>query len=277
MAEFQVGEKAVYPGYGVAEITKIENREISGSQQRFYVLRVLGKEMTLMVPMSNADSVGLRNIIGAVEVEQVYDVLRKRGEKISTATWNRRYREYMEKIRTGSLTEIATVLRDLCLLRSDKDLSYGERNMLETARALLVQELALAKGQGEETVEAEIEGLVSLTHSCGARWPVFTSSSAPSSVHRVCARPGGLRIQVPRGYSPSSSRSAPREHELFFTADVIVRVDAAVGREANQRDVLALERVQRESLATPARRLARTTLQYRRPRGSGRARRIDAA
>lgn len=159
MAEFQVGDKTVYPGYGVAEITKIEDREISGSVQHFYVLRVLGKEMTLMVPMSNADSVGLRNIISPVEVEQVYEVLRKRGEKISTATWNRRYREYMEKIRTGSLTEIATVLRDLCLLRSDKDLSYGERNMLETARALLVQELALAKGQAQEAVESEIEAL----------------------------------------------------------------------------------------------------------------------
>lgn len=158
-AEFQVGDKVVYPGHGVAEITKIENREISGSQQKFYVLRVLGKDVTLMVPMANADSVGLRSIIGAPEVEEVYEVLRKRGEKISTATWNRRYREYMEKIRTGSLAEIATVLRDLCLLRSDKDLSYGERNMLETARALLVQELALAKGASEEAVEAEINSL----------------------------------------------------------------------------------------------------------------------
>ena len=159
MAEFQVGEKAVYPGHGVAEITKIENREISGTQQRFYVLRVLGKEMKLMVPMNNADSVGLRGIIGEAEVEAVYEVLRRRGEKISTATWNRRHREYMEKIRTGSLTEIATVMRDLCLLRSDKDLSYGERNMLETARALLVQELALAKGLTEDVVENEIEDL----------------------------------------------------------------------------------------------------------------------
>ncbi len=159
MAEFQVGDKAVYPGYGVAEITGIENREISGQQQKFYVLRVLGKEMTLMVPMSNADSVGLRNIIGDREIEEVYEVLRRRGEKISTATWNRRYREYMEKIRTGSLIEIATVLRDLCLLRSDKDLSYGERNMLENARALLVQELALAKNLGEDVVEREIEAL----------------------------------------------------------------------------------------------------------------------
>lgn len=159
MAEFQVGDKAVYPGYGVAEITGVENREISGTEQRFYVLRVLDKDMTLMVPMSNADSVGLRNLIGAEEVEEVYEVLRKRGEKISTATWNRRYREYMEKIRTGSLTEIATVMRDLCLLRSDKDLSYGERNMLETARALLVQELAFAKGEEEAKVEREIEAL----------------------------------------------------------------------------------------------------------------------
>jgi len=161
MAEFQVGDKAVYPGHGVAEITKIENREISGTEQKFFVLRVLGKEMTLMVPMSNADSVGLRNLIGTPEVAHVYEVLRKRGEKISTATWNRRHREYMEKIRTGDLSEIAAVLRDLCLLRGDKDLSYGERNMLETARALLVQELALAKGETEEAVEAEIEAMFS--------------------------------------------------------------------------------------------------------------------
>jgi CarD family transcriptional regulator len=159
MVEFQVGDKAVYPGYGVAEITGVENREISGSSHKFYVLRVLGKDMTLMVPMKNAGSVGLRNIVGPDEVSEVYEVLRRRDEKISTATWNRRYREYMEKIRTGSLVEIATVLRDLCLLRSGKDLSYGERNMLETARALLVQELALAKGEEEPAVETEIEAI----------------------------------------------------------------------------------------------------------------------
>ena len=159
MADFQVGDKAVYPGYGVAEITGIENKEIAGTQQRFYMLRVLGKDVTSMVPMGKAKSVGLRNIIEGPEVDEVYAVLRKRGEKISTATWNRRYREYMEKIRTGSLVEIATVLRDLCLLRSDKDLSYGERNMLETARGLLVQELALAKGTDEASIEAEIEAM----------------------------------------------------------------------------------------------------------------------
>ena len=84
---------------------------------------------------------------------------RHRGGKISTATWNRRYREYMEKIKTGSLVEIASVLRDLCLLRSDKELSFGERKMLDTARSLLVQELALAKGQSEELVARELDEL----------------------------------------------------------------------------------------------------------------------
>ena len=159
MAEFQVGEKAVYPGYGVAEITGIEDREISGMSQRFYVLRVLGKDMTLMVPMNNANAVGLRNLISDEQAEGVYDVLRKRGEKISTATWNRRYREYMEKIRSGSLEEISSVLRDLCLRRADKELSYGERNMLETARALVVQELALAKSKTEAEVEEDLESI----------------------------------------------------------------------------------------------------------------------
>jgi CarD family transcriptional regulator len=157
---FAVGDKAVYPGYGVAEIVGIEDREIvPGTTQKFYKLTVLGKDITLWVPMANVASVGLRALISGARVEEVYDVLRKRGEKISTATWNRRYREYMEKIRTGSLLEIATVLRDLYLLRGDKDLSYGERNMLDNARSLLIQELALAKNLDEAAVEAEIEAL----------------------------------------------------------------------------------------------------------------------
>lgn len=159
MAEFAKGDMAVYPGYGVAEITGIENKEFSGASQEFYVLRVLGKDMTLMVPKKNAESVGLRCIIGDAEIEEVFELLKKRGEPISTATWNRRQREYNEKIRSGPLLEISSVLRDLCILRAEKELSYGERSMLETARGLVIQELALAKKQTEAEVEAEIEAL----------------------------------------------------------------------------------------------------------------------
>jgi CarD family transcriptional regulator len=93
------------------------------------------------------------------EIAMVYGVLQRRGEKISTATWNRRYREYMEKIKTGSLLEIATVLRDLYLLRTDKELSFGERKMLDTAKTLLVQELALAQGQPETRVASDLDAM----------------------------------------------------------------------------------------------------------------------
>lgn len=161
MAEnsFNVGEKTVYPGHGVAEVVGLEEQEISGHALVFYVLRVLENNMTVRVPKHKAKAVGLRRLVGDEEVGRVYEVLKHRGDKISTATWNRRYREYMEKIKTGSLVEIATVLRDLCLLRSDKELSFGERKMLDTARSLLVQELALAKGQEEPAIAKELDEL----------------------------------------------------------------------------------------------------------------------
>ncbi len=162
MGDFNIGDKAVYPGHGVAEVMGLERREIAGSAMEFYVLRVLENDMKVMVPKSNATAVGLRRIVGAQQIQEVYGVLSRRGEKISTATWNRRYREYMEKIKTGSLMEIAAVLRDLCILRSDKDLSFGERKMLDTARTLLVQELALAKGVEHATVVAELDDMFPL-------------------------------------------------------------------------------------------------------------------
>ncbi len=159
MSEFQVGEKAVYPGHGVAEVTGLEKREISGSSMEFYVLRVLENDMKVMVPKRNAENVGLRRLVGEEQIQEVYQVLHRRDEEISTATWNRRYREYMEKIKTGSLLEIASVMRDLYLLKSDKELSFGERKMLDTARSLLVQELSIAKSLDEKTVTTEIEDI----------------------------------------------------------------------------------------------------------------------
>ena len=157
MGDFHIGDKAVYPGHGVAEVMGVERREIAGSAIEFYVLRVLENDMKVMVPKKNASAVGLRQIVDKQQVEEVYEVLTRRGDRISTATWNRRYREYMEKIKTGSLPEIASVLRDLCILRGDKDLSFGERKMLDTARTVLVQELALAKGVRDHDVGRELD------------------------------------------------------------------------------------------------------------------------
>ena len=154
---FAIGDKAVYPGHGVAEITCIETREISGRKQNFYILKALDSGMKIMIPTSNVGTVGLREVISEDEVEEVYDILRSSEISVEGQTWNRRYREYMEKIKTGSIFEIAEVLRDLLRLKFDKDLSFGERKMLDTARSLLVKELAVAKRQSEAKIEKELE------------------------------------------------------------------------------------------------------------------------
>jgi len=113
--------------------------------------------MTIMVPTDNVESVGLREVISRREVTAIFKILRKRKVKLDHQTWNRRYREYMEKIKTGSVYEIAAVLRDLFLLKVEKELSFGERKMLDTARSLLVKELSLARRVKEELVEKEIK------------------------------------------------------------------------------------------------------------------------
>ncbi len=154
---FQVGAKAVYPGHGVAEIMGLESREISGRKQTFYILRAMDSGMKIMIPTSNVGAVGLREVISEKEVDDVYEILRSRDISVEGQTWNRRYREYMEKIKTGSIFEIAEVLRDLLRLKLDKDLSFGERKMLDTARSLLVKELAVAKKTKEEKIEKELD------------------------------------------------------------------------------------------------------------------------
>jgi CarD family transcriptional regulator len=154
---FRMGDKAYYPVHGVAEVVALEQRDIGGSNTDVYILRVLETGLKIMVPTSNAEAVGLRAIMSDADVSEVYSILKSGDVSGDSQTWNRRYREYMEKIKTGSAFEIAEVLRDLCVLRGSKDLSFGERRMLEQARGLLVKEIALAKGATEQDVDREIE------------------------------------------------------------------------------------------------------------------------
>jgi CarD family transcriptional regulator len=154
---FKVGESAVYPAHGITVIKRIDHREVGGKQKSFYVLQVLENSMTIMVPTDNADQVGLRSIIPNTEVDHVYTILKKRDVRIDATTWNRRYRDYMEKIKTGSIYEIAEVLRDLFLLRHTKDLSFGERKMLDQAKAMIVKEIAISTHIQEAVIDQEIQ------------------------------------------------------------------------------------------------------------------------
>ena len=157
--QFSVGDKAVYPVHGVAEVLALEQRDIGGAQMPVYILRIIDTGMKIMIPTMNAGSVGLRDLISSKQVKEVISILKSRDIPRDTQTWNRRYREYMEKIKTGSVFEIAEVLRDLYLLKFDKDLSFGERKMLDTARNLLIKELSLAKGVNEDDIESDLKSI----------------------------------------------------------------------------------------------------------------------
>jgi CarD family transcriptional regulator len=154
---FKIGDMAVYPAHGVGVIERIETQEISGFQQDFYVMRILENDMIIMIPTHNVNNVGLREIIAQQEVPKLYTILKKRDVAIDNQTWNRRYREYTDKIKTGSVFEVAEVYRDLLMLKVEKELSFGERKMLDTARNLLVKEISLAKKVEEEQVEQDLD------------------------------------------------------------------------------------------------------------------------
>jgi CarD family transcriptional regulator len=153
---FQIGDKAVYPGHGVGVIESIETKQISGRELLFYMLRIVDSGMTIMIPHDNANAVGLRCVIRKPEVSKVLQILKARDVEVDTQTWNRRYREYMEKINTGSIFEIAEVIRDLHLLKVEKELSFGERKILDMAKGLLIKELAIVRNVKETDIQKEI-------------------------------------------------------------------------------------------------------------------------
>lgn len=157
---FKVGDMAVYPAHGVGRIDAIESRTVNGEPHDFYIMKIIENGMTIMIPTQNVAQVGLRDVIDKKNVAKVYEVMASADDAINESqTWNRRYREYMDKIKTGSLFDVAAVYRDLSLLRLNKDLSFGERKLYDTAQALLTKELSTAKEVSEKQVLAEMEAL----------------------------------------------------------------------------------------------------------------------
>jgi len=157
---FAVGDLAVYPAHGVGRIDAIESKVVNGEKHDFYIMKIIENGMVIMIPTWNVDSVGLREVIAEKDIPKVYGIMREnRDMPVDNQTWNRRYREYMEKIKTGSLHDVAEVFRDLYLLKLNKDLSFGERKLYDTAQGLLVRELSTAKNTDETTIIGEIESL----------------------------------------------------------------------------------------------------------------------
>ncbi|GAB6906800.1 Transcriptional regulator, CarD family [Desulfosarcina cetonica] len=157
---FKVGDLAVYPAHGVGRIEAIETKVVNGEEHDFYIMKIIENAMVIMIPTWNVESVGLRDVIQKKDIPKIFEVMRTRQDQpMDNQTWNRRYREYMEKIKTGSLFEVAEVYRDLSLLKMTKDLSFGERKLYDTAQNLLVKELSTAKNKNEKAVIKEIDAL----------------------------------------------------------------------------------------------------------------------
>lgn len=164
MILFKKGAKAVYPAHGIVRIKGIEVKEICGTKKAFYILNVVDSDVTVMVPTDNAQSVGLRPVVRKNQIPKVYRILSSK-DRASNSTnghqsWNKRYREYAEKIKSGNIVEVAKVLNAINLLQNDKELSFGERRIMDSARTLLIKEISIAKRLDENFVAGEIEKLL---------------------------------------------------------------------------------------------------------------------
>jgi CarD family transcriptional regulator len=156
---FKVGDKAVHPAHGLGEIVSIEHRDLGGMKGEFYILKILDNGMKVMVPISGALQAGLRTVMSSKEADAVIETMRAREVAVDVQPWSRRFRAYTEMIKSGSPHEIAKVLRDMHRLKFDKDLSFGERRLLDQAKSLLMKELALAKKMSEQKMAEQIANI----------------------------------------------------------------------------------------------------------------------
>lgn len=152
---FGIGDKVVYPNHGVGIIEQISSRTIGSTVEKFYLLRIKSSSLKVMVPFGNVASVGLRRVVKNGEIQKILEFLTS-GECDCHSDWKYRFKENSEKMRTGSLMEVAAVLKSLLQLGQQKPLSFREKKMLEKARYLLVSELAMARNWEEPDVEEEL-------------------------------------------------------------------------------------------------------------------------
>ena len=162
--EFQVGEKVIYPNHGIGIVESIQTRPIPGGKISLYQLRILSNDSRVWVPQQNADGVGLRHVITAADVRRIYNLLAD-GNIDQHPNWKGRFKENSDKMRTGSLYEVAVVLKGLTYLSRKKALSFREKRMLDRARFLLISELSTVMNQAELEIEDRIEKAV--TKACG--------------------------------------------------------------------------------------------------------------
>jgi CarD family transcriptional regulator len=158
---FSVGELVVYPAQGVGKVESIEVQQVAGTSAEMYIVKILSNNVKLLVPVTNVKNVGLRAVYSAKKARTILEYLKDRSDftGYSGQNWNRRYREYSEKLKSSDLQDVAYVLKELILIGKDKDLSFGERRLLEQAMNLISMELAFALKKEQKEIKEQIESL----------------------------------------------------------------------------------------------------------------------
>lgn len=158
---FNIGDKVVYPMHGAGIIEGIEEKDVLGEKQNYYIIKMPG-EVKVMVPTAKAADVGVRDIIDSNTASKVFKVLETNSTEMSM-NWNKRYRDNMEKIKSGDIYEVADVVRNLSFKQKEKGLSTGEKKMLLNAKQILVSELTLAENFKKEEVEDMVNSKIDLS------------------------------------------------------------------------------------------------------------------
>lgn len=156
---FNVGDRIVYPMHGAGVIESIEEKEILGEKQYYYIMKMPVGDMKVMIPTENVEGIGIREVIESTDVDKVYEILQDQNINV-ISNWNKRYRENMLKIKSGSIYEVADVVRTLMIREREKGLSTGERKMLNNAKQILISELVLAEDCDQSKIEASIDAFL---------------------------------------------------------------------------------------------------------------------
>jgi CarD family transcriptional regulator len=162
--DFRIGEKVVYPNHGVGIIEEVSSRNVNGTAEQFYMVRIHANSSLVMVPTSNVKNVGLRRIIKKDDVDGLFKLLKEDFFE-PEADWKGRYKEHSEKMRTGSIFQVAEVLKNLFYLSHRKSLSFREKKMLDRAKQLIISEVATVRSLDEKSVEEKIDRTLSEAYS----------------------------------------------------------------------------------------------------------------
>jgi len=209
---FDVGDKVVYPHHGAATIEKREKKNVFGERKDYLVLRLAYGDLTLMVPADNAEEIGLRDVINDEEVEEVFAVLRKKEARMPT-NWSRRFKNHVEKLKSGDIYQVAEVVRNLSIRENDKGLSAGEKRMLAKARQILVSELTFAIGVDEQAAEGKLDE--ALARKAPAKKPASakagpSKSSKSSTKAKKPAAKSTKAAKAPKATKPKAPKAAKK-------------------------------------------------------------------